>query len=404
MRKITFALTLICAINAHSFAQYVPKGKLNKAEASYRKGELDIAKAEIDKAFEIDEKGKVSKDPKAYYFKGLIYAALDTTKNENYASLASNPLKTAVEAFDKADKMDPDGKKLLFYDPSGVTAPVTLMQQRGNLWGYYLNNGVEYYNGNELEKALVELEKGMLVKPTDTTTFLYGGSIAYSLEKTDDAIKYYKKYLENGGANSTLYKDIVSIYQQKEDYAKAAEAAQYGYDHGPADMKSEFGKLKVQSLILGGKADVAENEIKTQIQNHPKDKMLHFYLGIIYDEQDKSEDALQAYLKALEIDPKYYEANYNAGAIYFNQGRDVINELNNMDSKLYNKNYDDYRNKAKEKFRTALPYFEKALEIKTNDAQAMETLAYMYEFLGQKDKAEAMKAKAAAISGSDNEQ
>jgi hypothetical protein len=95
MKKVILVLLLAPII---ALAQKPIKPNLNKALNLWKDGKLDEAKAMIDVA-ETDP--KLSLDGKTFYYKGLIYAALDTTSNETFKKLAENPLDIALAAFDK---------------------------------------------------------------------------------------------------------------------------------------------------------------------------------------------------------------------------------------------------------------------------------------------------------------
>src|SRR6185369_11613107 len=75
-------------------------------------GIFDEAKSIIDvtvanQEFMVDKKGQPSKNAaKAWYVKGMIYAAIDTTKIEKFKSLDPNPFAVAKEAFTKAEEID----------------------------------------------------------------------------------------------------------------------------------------------------------------------------------------------------------------------------------------------------------------------------------------------------------
>ena len=42
------------------------------------------------------------------------------------------------------------------------------------------------------------------------------------------------------------------------------------------------------------------------IELNPFDKEIYNYLGLAYDDTDKKEEGMKCYLKALELDPKYF--------------------------------------------------------------------------------------------------
>ena len=95
MKKLIFAM-LFLGVGTFTYGQYVPKGKVSKAEMASDQGKLDIAKAEIDEAFKVDAKGKVSSAPKNWYTKGQIYKAIyldDSTSFKDCRHLRKRLLK-----------------------------------------------------------------------------------------------------------------------------------------------------------------------------------------------------------------------------------------------------------------------------------------------------------------------
>jgi len=73
-----------------AWAQKEIKPSVSKAETALQKGIFDEAKSIIDATvnnqdYMVDKKGQPSKNAaKAWYLKGMIYAAIDTTKAEKY--------------------------------------------------------------------------------------------------------------------------------------------------------------------------------------------------------------------------------------------------------------------------------------------------------------------------------
>ena len=74
----------------------------------------------------------------------------------------------------------------------------------------------------------------------------------------------------------------------------------------------------------------AENNLKLAAEGDPTNEILWFSLGSVYDNLGKTELASEAYLKALELNATYFDANYNLGAMYFNEAVQGINAANDM--------------------------------------------------------------------------
>ena len=92
-------VTLLAIIPLLTFAQVKPN--IGKAEKALREGKIDEAKTIIDatcssQEFMVDKKGQPTKNAaKAWYLKGLVYFAMDTTKKEQFKSLDPNPFMVA---------------------------------------------------------------------------------------------------------------------------------------------------------------------------------------------------------------------------------------------------------------------------------------------------------------------
>src|ERR1044071_6802912 len=117
MKQLSVLLLILLPIMG--MAQKGTKPSLTNAEKSLKAGKIDEAKETIDayiadQANMVTKKGEPSKNAaKAYFLKGVIYAAIDTTKNEAYKSLDPNAFATVKESFEKAKQLDPDSKPYL---------------------------------------------------------------------------------------------------------------------------------------------------------------------------------------------------------------------------------------------------------------------------------------------------
>jgi tetratricopeptide (TPR) repeat protein len=80
----------------------------------------------------------------------------------------------------------------------------------------------------------------------------------------------------------------------------------------------------------------------------------------------------------LNIDPNYNNAIYNLGVTYLKWGLAIQKK-----AEAENKIDESY----KEKYRLALPYLEKAVEMPEADANTWELLGRVYSVLGMTDEA-----------------
>jgi len=389
MKKLIFAFLFI-GIASFTYGQYVPKGKTTKAEAALNKGELDIAKAEIDEAFKVDKKGKVTGSGKNWYLKGRIYKAIYLDDSTEYSDLAGgNALKIAMDSFNKVLSMEKETS----------TYAIFTNQEIDQLYAVEVNKGADLYNENDFEGAYKEFMKALVIMPKDTTALLYGGVSAQQADMMDEAIDCFQQLVDNGDANIDTYKTLIYLYRtEKEDMDKVLETVDAALTKFPNNK--EFTQEKITTLILSDRVEEAKTELESAISQDPTNAQYYYFLGYLYDSQEDYDNAEENYEKAIELNPDYYDANYNLAVIHYNKARDIIHELNELSLDEYRKQEAAYAEKASIHFRDALPYFEKAVESASDDdLQLLETLQGVYYKLQMNDKGDALDAKIKALSG-----
>jgi tetratricopeptide (TPR) repeat protein len=373
-------------VSLAGYAQKKPK--ITKANQARENGDLAEAKAIIDAAIEYE---KVKDDGKTWYYRGLIYATIDTTSNEQYASLSDNALEEAVAAFNKADEIDPEGKG--YYVTGMMGIPVLKEQQISNYYSYYYNKAVMAFQDSEYQTAVDAFEKSYYIVPDDTNAYINAAYAAHNGQLYDAAIKNYRLAIDNGATSKDLYYNYVSILTSALDDKEAALAVvDEALGKYPSDGTLQ--KNRINLLINMGKIDEARGNLEQAIESEPDNANLYFTLAVINDELKEQERAIKAYLKAIEIDPNHFEANFNYGVILINQANETIKESNSLGmSKADQKKARELEPVINQKLKDALPQWEKVHEINSSDRTAMETLAYIYTQLKMKEKANAMNKK-----------
>ncbi len=387
MKKLIIAGFFI-VLPALLFGQYVPKGKVSKAQISLDQGKLDIAKAEIDKAFELDLKGKVTKAAKNWFLKGKIYKAILLDSGE-FHNLDDKALDVAVESFNKVLEMEKENSSYYIFSN----------QEIDQIYAIVLNGGAAKYGENDFKGAYEEFMRALKIHPNDTIALLYGGVAAQQAEMIDEALVCYCSLAELGNADVDTYKTMLYLaHNVKNDYEQVLKIARDAQKQYPEN--EIFRQEELNALILLERDDEAEAELKKTIENNPGSATAYFQLGFLYDKQEKIELATEYYTKSVEKDPNNYEANFNAGVVFYNQGGAILKKLNNMSLKDFNENEKKYVKDANVFFKQAVPYLEKAEELKPDeDITLLETLQGVYIRLKMDDKAEAIEKRVKAIKG-----
>ena len=126
------------------------------------------------------------------------------------------------------------------------------------------------------------------------------------------------------------------------------------------------------------------------IELDPENSMLYFNRGTIYDQEKDTENAEKDYMKAIELNPSYFEANYNLGALYFNLGVETIKKANATSN---NNTHRKLKKAAESLFAKALPYMEAAHIIDAKDENTMISLKQLYYRNGNYAKSDEIKKK-----------
>jgi tetratricopeptide (TPR) repeat protein len=378
MKKIVLILLMVPAL---VFAQKPIKPNLNKALGFWRDGKLKEAKEMVD-ACVVDP--KLSLDGKSWYYRGLVYASLDTTSNEGYKSLEANPLDVSIESLKKADQLAKPGNEYYVNDASGL--PTTRTQQIAGLNAYYLNKGVGVYQEEDYSTSMVYFEKSEKLMPDDTTAYYFGGIVAQNLEDWDKAIFNLNTFLAKGGKSSDAYSWLINIYNNhKQDKNKALELTREAKTKFPE--KTEFSRLEIGLLIDLDKIDEAKVGLEKAVQEEPDNKILHFFLGYTYMKLNSYEQAKASFEESLKIDPQYFEAQLYLAKVVSEDAKKIKREMNNLGiSAADKKRRFELDAVYVEKLKVALPYWEKAEKLNPSDQEVLDELFGIYSDLDMQDK------------------
>ncbi len=260
------------------------------------------------------------------------------------------------------------------------------------------NAGLEGYNSKDYKKASMnfDLAASTLMKAGSTDSLvmfsLFNAALSYeSLENTEKAVSLYEKCAELGYESKQCYYRIIGTLQAAEDLEGSLNYIKKGKELFPEE--SEFLIQETNYYLKAKEFEKAEENLKQAIDTDPNNAMLHFVLGTAMDQLDKSDGAISAYKKAIEIDPNYLDAYHNLGASYVNASVALKSEINDLDFRKDGAKIDQLEKDSDSALMSALPYLEKALELEPGNVQVMNSLKSIYFAFEKMDKYNEMKAK-----------
>jgi tetratricopeptide (TPR) repeat protein len=349
----------------------------------YQCGSTEITSAKLyiqqknwDKAIDVLQKD-ISKNPKSdegYYLLGYVYG-----EQGNFEGL--------VENYDKSLAISQNFVK-------------DISASRKYFWAQAFNRGVSLY------------QKGVKSTDTDSAKIYYDKSIAdfkSALKIEPDSGDTYKNlafvYLSKGDNNAAIeplqklierekaldgYKFLGEIYyvngtnlttagkteEAKVEFNKSIDVLEEGLKNYPDNPEM---LITLSTAYIGAdRGSEAIDKYKKLVEAKPDEKNIRYNYGVLLLGAENFAEAETQFLKAIEIDPAYDNAIYNLGVTYLKWGT-YLNKKSDEEGKVS----DEY----KTKYQAALPYLEKAVQMKDANAQTWELLGRVYSVLGMTDDA-----------------
>jgi tetratricopeptide (TPR) repeat protein len=376
MKKLALLLTL----NLLALFAFAQNKNVNKADRALKDNEYQEAVQLIEEAAKHE---KTIDKGKTWYTRGQIYQAIAFADEESVKSLVEDPFEKAVESYKKAQELE--GENNINYVFAG--------QSLNEMWSLMLNKGAEAYQEGNFEEAIQAFDKTKMINPKDTTGFMYAGVAAMQGGFYDKAAENYYTLLNDLDFKELdVYTSLLWIERNhNQDLENALSLLEEAREKYPENL--DLMKEEINLLINMEKTEEAKEKLELAIQAEPDNPSLYYSLAYLYDEVGETEKSINTYKKAIELNPEYFEANFNLAVIFFNKGVEVLKEANNMDLETYQKKGKEIVAQADKFFEKSLPYLEKSHEIDPEDLTVMETLETAYAELQMEEKAEEIAAK-----------
>ncbi len=164
-------------------------------------------------------------------------------------------------------------------------------------------------------------------------------------------------------------------------------------------MKDEQEKLKENFDVVGrifynGNFVLAETKTRSLIKKYSKVPVLYNLLGMCLSAQNKTEEAIKSYEKAISLNPKFAIAYNNLGNIYRNKKQDLEMAKELFEKSIFHEPkfalaYNNLGNLMKDlnNFQQAEQNFKEAISCDPKNYVIYTNLGITYNILGEFDKA-----------------
>jgi tetratricopeptide (TPR) repeat protein len=360
-RILMISLGLAMALSARSQADVTSAYNANK-QGDYAKAAEYIEKAINDP--------KAATKEKTWRYRGDIY--LSIAGNPELIAQFPNAVQLCKDSYYKSMEIDTK-KEWIQENTTGLS----------NLQTIVLANAGKQYEGNDFCGAAVNFGVARDISTrfgiVDSAAIYNGAYCAERCGKMEDALEGYQESAKIGYNVPGVYGSIVELYTKmgkKDEALKTLSEARAKY---PKD--SELLRAEVNVYLTDQKYDQALGLLKDLTSQDPTNEMIWFVLGVTYEKLGKVAEQEAAYLKALELNPKYFDALFNLGATYYNQGVEKYKECDKIPPREAAK-YESCVADANKIFAKSIGYFETAYGERSNDKDIITALKEAYVRVG----------------------
>ena len=383
MQKVLTLIALATCVQGYGQKEVVSAYNANK------EGDFATAAVYIEQAI---ENPKANVKNKTWRYRGEIY--LNISRDSALFVAYPDALMRAKESYFKAQELDARGSY-----KSEIQVGLGQIQMAAS------NAGIGNYNSGNYASAGVFFDLGAEIArafdATDTMA-VYNSALCYEKAgEVDLAIDRYRACADIQYQVPNVFLFISNLYRENGRDAEALQTLAEARAMYPREQSLIIEELNI--YLTNEEFDKAKENLALAAEQDPTNEILWFSLGSVLDNLGNVDEAIDAYKKALEIKADYFDANYNLGALYFNQAVQGTNEANDMwkprMTKSESANQKQIEDDAKALFVTAKPYLEAAHMADENDLETMRSLRDIYARTGDDEKMLDLTGKIKAATG-----
>ena len=370
----------------------IPDSLLRAIQLVKNKPILLKAKKAIDESYakQLETPFTKPKDlTKMYFYRGLVYldylmmSAIDQNiLNEISNNGEQNTKEATFGSFKKCLELDVKNQW-----KSDITNKISTYRNIS------INSGVDFFQKknyqNAYESFKIAVEMYSVLNLTDTLAMINAALSAEKMKNYDEAFNYYKMCANhNYGVGAEMYQSMIRVLNASEikNEDQILTVIQEGKLRYPKDYVLNIEEFNY--WYSKGNNEKAQLALENAIESDSTNKILHFNIGVTYDNiSNKYHDenkhdlafnymnkAIVGYENAIKLDSTYVDAYYNLGALYYNQSitsKSVAGDYSG-------EKYDLEMKKADNMLKKAIPLLEKVLTFSLNDKSTLRVLKSLY--------------------------
>jgi len=383
MKKLILSVSMSLLFISVGFAQ---KSNRTSAYMYKEKGQLEEAKTAIDKAVQND---KTKNDPKTWLYYGEIYYDIASSPLPQFRKLDTLAASKAFMALKKAKTLDSLSRKKRISKEAD--------EYIKKLGPVFYGQGGAVFKEKKYDKAMLYFKDAFEVSQAlgafDTTAAFNVGITGVLGKRPKVAAEYLKKCVDVQFKDPKIFIYYNRALQQLGDTAGAFSAIKLGRVRFPDNLSLLL--EQAQLYLEKGQSEELIKSLKEAIvkkPDNPANANFNFLIGKSYDDMEKPDSAKIYYEEAIKVNPKFFEAYYNIGAIYINKAATIQKVANDLPLSK-NKEFKVMEKEANDNLRKAIPWLVKARAIKPDDKPTYKGLKEAYARLKMNDKLKELVSK-----------
>lgn len=280
-----------------------------------------------------------------------------------------------------------------------------------------------YRSENKEELAIGTINKGIAMHPNNKDLKAEKINMLLGFKRIDAAIKELEVSVEGGSKNVQEVVNLAILYENKaNEFDPEIKSYKEQLSKGNVDGLNK--KIQAQNEKIGAFNDeikrltdkikkepksaatskrqmadvnsmkVEANDLLTQLNAEQVQQAASAVNTVEITKKSDEAKAKQLearakasnyYIQAIALDPNNYDVNFNLGVMNFNEAVIIKKEVDAMDMNTYKTKGKAIEELATEKFKQALPYFEKAWSLKKEE-DLKSSLRSLYQILKMEDK------------------
>ncbi len=266
-------------------------------------------------------------------------------------------------------------------------------------WSESFNKGVANVNAKKLAEAAVDFQNCIVIDANRPEAYRNLGYVNLVTDNPEAAIKSYQEGIRINPKDTESMVALGSAYLQVNQYDKTIELMDKVLEIDSLNIKAIEQKAMAYDHL--GESDKAFAAYKDALSKQPDDTDLLFNVGRLYLFKNDYEKAIENFKIVLEKNPDDFDSNYFIGYCYLNLAQNVFKKERELDSKEQEKIPEKVLKAKKEQeteyFKNAIPYLEKAVQLKPDNYESWYNLGAAYVNIGMKEKGQEAFDKAEAL-------